>query len=40
MGVILYEMIAGVDPFNDKDAMSIYHNILKCKLRFPKDFDL
>lgn len=32
-------MIAGIDPFTDKDAMSIYHNILKCKLKFPKDFD-
>jgi serine/threonine protein kinase len=32
-------MLAGIDPFNDKDPMSIYHNILKGKLRFPKDFD-
>ena len=39
LGILLYEMIAGIDPFSDKDAMSIYHNILKCKLKFPKDFD-
>jgi len=32
-------MLAGIDPFNDKDPMTIYHNILKGKLRFPKDFD-
>lgn len=40
MGVLLYEMIAGIDPFSDKDAMSIYNNILKCRLQFPKNFDL
>ncbi len=39
MGVLLYEMLAGIDPFSDKDPMSVYHNILKGKLRFPKDFD-
>ena len=39
LGILLYEMVAGIDPFSDKDAMSIYHNILKCKLRFTKDFD-
>lgn len=32
-------MLAGIDPFSDKDAMSVYHNILKGKLRFPKGFD-
>lgn len=32
-------MIAGIDPFSDKDPMSVYHNILKGKLRFPKGFD-
>lgn len=32
-------MLAGIDPFNDCDAMSVYHNILKGKLRFPKDFN-
>lgn len=39
LGVLIYEMIAGIDPFSDKDAMSVYHNILKGKLIFPKDFD-
>lgn len=32
-------MLAGIDPFSDKDPMSVYHNILKGKLRFPKGFD-
>ena len=39
LGIILYEMIAGIDPFNDEDPMIIYHNILKCKLKFPQGFD-
>ena len=39
LGIILYEMLAGIDPFSDKDAMSIYHNILRGKIKFPKDFD-
>jgi hypothetical protein len=32
-------MIAGVDPFADDDPMTIYQNILKGKLHFPKGFD-
>ena len=32
-------MLAGIDPFSDKDAMSVYNNIIKGKLRFPKGFD-
>jgi serine/threonine protein kinase len=39
MGVLLYEMIAGIDPFADNDPLSIYQNILKGKLHFPKSFD-
>lgn len=38
-GVLLYEMLAGIDPFSDKDPISVYHNILKGKLRFPKGFN-
>jgi len=37
-GVLLYEMIAGIDPFNDEDPMLIYQNILKGKLKFPSSF--
>lgn len=39
LGILIYEMIAGIDPFNDEDPMGIYQKILKGKVRFPKDFD-
>jgi protein kinase A len=39
LGVLLYELVAGIDPFSDEDPMMIYQNILKNKVRFPKTFD-
>ena len=39
LGILIYEMNAGIDPFTDEDPMNIYQNILKCKLKFPKTFD-
>jgi serine/threonine protein kinase len=39
LGIILYEMLAGIDPFNDDDPMIIYQNILKGRLKFPSGFD-
>ena len=39
LGILTYEMIAGIDPFNADDPMQIYQNILKGKVKFPKDFD-
>jgi len=39
LGILLYEMLAGIDPFTDDDPMQIYQNILKGKIKFPKDFD-
>lgn len=39
LGVMIYEMITGIDPFADDDPMAIYQNILKGKLHFPKGFD-
>lgn len=39
LGVIIYEMVAGIDPFNADDPMEIYKNILRGKIRFPKKFD-
>jgi len=36
---LLYEMIEGIDPFNDSDPMKIYQNILKGSVRFSKGFD-
>ena len=38
-GILLYEMICGVDPFSDEDAMKTYENILKGKIKFSSDFD-
>ena len=39
LGVLLYEMIAGIDPFNDDDPMSIYQNILRGIIKFPRKFN-
>ena len=39
LGIILYEMVAGIDPFSDEDPMSIYQKILKGKVKFPRNFD-
>lgn len=39
LGVIIYEMIAGIDPFTDEDPMMIYRKILKCKFSFTRNFD-
>lgn len=38
LGILIYEMIVGIDPFSDEDPMSIYQNILKGKVKFPSDF--
>ena len=38
-GILLYEMIAGIDPFTDDDPMMVYQKILKGKVRFPSSFD-
>jgi serine/threonine protein kinase len=38
-GVLLYEMLAGIDPFNDEDPMVIYQKILKGKVKFPSSFN-
>ncbi len=39
MGVILYEMIVGIDPFHSYDPMLVYQNIITNKLKFPKIID-
>ena len=39
LGVLIYEMVAGVDPFADEDLLVIYQNIIKGRLHFPKGFD-
>ena len=38
LGVLLYEMIVGIDPFNDEDTMAIYQKVIKGKLKFPSYF--
>ena len=38
-GVLVYEMNAGIDPFNDEDPMLIYQKILKGKFKFPQSFN-
>ena len=39
LGILLYEMIVGIDPFSDDDPMSVYQNILRGKVKFPNSFD-
>jgi len=39
LGILIYEMNAGIDPFTDEDPMAIYQKILKGKVKFPRNFD-
>jgi protein kinase A len=39
LGIIIYEMSCGFDPFSDEDPMMIYQKILRGKVRFPRPFD-
>ena len=39
LGVILFEMLVGIDPFHNKDPLLIYQNILTNKIHFPKIID-
>jgi len=39
LGILLFEMIAGIDPFTDDDPMAIYKNILRGTIKFPRKFD-
>jgi protein kinase A len=32
-------MNVGIDPFTDEDPMIIYQNVLRGKVKFPKDLD-
>ena len=38
LGVLIYEMLTGIDPFSDEDPLSVYQNILKGKLKFYCNF--
>jgi len=39
LGILIYEMLAGIDPFSDEDPMAIYQKILKGKVKYPRHFD-
>ena len=39
LGIFLYEMIVGVVPFMDNDPLNLYQQILKCKVKFPKNIN-
>ena len=36
-GALLYELLVGMDPFNDEDPILIYQKILKGKIMFPSE---
>lgn len=39
LGVLIYEMVVGIDPFNDDDPMNVYKKIIKGKIKFPQSID-
>ncbi len=39
LGILIYEMNVGIDPFSDDDPLNIYQNILKSKIKYPKDIN-
>ncbi len=40
LGVLIYEMLIGIDPFSDDGPMTVYQNILRGKVKFPSSFDV
>lgn len=38
LGILMFEMNAGYDPFTDEDPMIIYQNIIRGKPKTPKEF--
>jgi len=39
LGILIYEMLVGIDPFSDDEPMAVYQNILRGKVKFPSTFD-
>ena len=39
LGVLIYELLVGIDPFTAEYPMQIYENIIRCKVKFPKNID-
>lgn len=40
LGVLLFELLAGVSPFYSRTPAEVYHKIKKGKINFPKSFPL
>ena len=36
--ILTFEMLAGIDLFNDEDPMVIYQKVLKGKIKYPSSF--
>ncbi len=39
LGIIIYELLVGIDPFHSDDIIEVYEKILKGKIKFPANFD-
>lgn len=39
LGILIYEMLVGIDPFSDDEPMAVYQNILRGKIKFPSTFN-
>lgn len=39
LGILLYEMLVGIDPFCDDDPMMIYQKVIKGKINYPRKLD-
>ena len=39
-GIILYSMLCGFLPFDDRDSETLFSQILQCKINFPKNNNL
>jgi serine/threonine protein kinase len=39
LGILIYEMHYGIDPFSSEDPLEVYRKILENKIKFGKGFD-
>jgi protein kinase X len=39
LGILVYEMLVGIDPFSDDEPMAVYQNIIRGKIKFTKTFN-
>jgi protein kinase A len=40
LGVLIYELLVGIDPFSNDDPVVIFRNIIDSNIRYPKAFDI